>query len=111
MMSKMILEEIEMKKKGLPIFVELKRIRLTYRIYRYIDSKGRCVINSIKKNTGANLKTIYRHVRYLSKRRLITQDFGAEKKKDGGYFFIITTPALKIELKKIEVMIDDFLSN
>ena len=106
----MIIEEYEMKKKGLPIFVELKRIRVTYRIYKYIDSRGRCVINDIKKNTGANLKTIYRHVKYLSKRRLITQDFGAEKKKDSGYFFIITTPALKIELKKIKNILDNFES-
>ncbi len=107
----MIIEEYEMKKRELSIFVELKRIQLTYRIYKFVDSQGRCVIKDIKKNTGANLKTIYRHVRYLSKRRLITQDFGAEKKKDSGYFFIITTPALKIELKKIEDVIDNFLNN
>ncbi len=78
----MILEEYDMKKRELPIFIDLKRILLTYRIYKYIDSKGRCVINDIKKDTGANLKTIYRHIKYLNKRGLIKQDFSAEKKKD-----------------------------
>ena len=45
----MILEEIDIKKRELAIFIDLKRIRLTYRIYQYIDTKGKCVINDIKK--------------------------------------------------------------
>jgi len=104
----MIIEELDVKKRELPLFIDLKRCRLTYRIYKYIDMKGKCTINDIKNDTGANLKTIYRHIRYLSEKHFIDKDFSCEKKKDGAHFFVVTTPSLKSELNKIKKMAENF---
>lgn len=90
------------------IVINLKRCRITYRIYKYIDIKGKCTIIDIKNGTGANLKTVYRIIKYLFRKGLIYKDFTAEKKKDGAHFLILTTPILKVELNKIEKVVENF---
>lgn len=69
---------------------------------------GKCTVNDVKKDTGANLKTIYRHIKSLSEKQLIKKDSSCKKNDDGAHFFILTTPALKSELIRIKKMAENF---
>jgi predicted transcriptional regulator len=104
----LVLEEYDINESKLAIVTELKRILQTYRIYKYIDMKGKCVISEIVENTGAGLSTVYRHIKILNKKGLIEKDFSNERRKNRAHFCIIAKPELKLELNKIERMIDNF---
>ena len=104
----MIIEKNITESRELPLFADLKRCRLTYRIYKYIERMGKCIINDIRSNTGANLKTIYRNIEMLQNEGFIRKDFSSEMRKDGAHFFVIARPALKIELSKIKTIIERF---
>ena len=69
---------------------------------------GKCIINDIRSNTGANLKTIYRNIKMLQMKGFISKDFSNEMQKNGAHFLIIAKPTLKIELLKIKNVIERF---
>jgi DNA-binding MarR family transcriptional regulator len=105
----MVLKDLEIKGGELSIFINLKQFLTAYRIYACIDEMGKCTINEIQNKTGVNIKTVYRHIAYLSRKKFIEKDFFCEKKKSRAHFFILTTPRLKKELKSIKKMIENFI--
>ncbi|MFW9878836.1 MAG: winged helix-turn-helix transcriptional regulator [Candidatus Thorarchaeota archaeon] len=105
----MIIQEVEIKEKELPLLQGLKRNKVVYEIYKYVEKTQACTINEIQEYTGANLKTVYKHINRLYKKGLIGKDFTQKNQRDRSHFLILANSTLKNELKKIENILNDFI--
>ena len=108
----MIVEELKIKEKlkevELDIFTDLKRCYRVYKVYEFIVCIGECVVSMIEKIVDLKLKSIYRLIDKLDKRKLIRKDYTIEKRRNGARYAIVATLELSIEVKKIRNFIMHF---
>lgn len=108
----MIVEELKIKEKlkeaELDIFSDLKRCYRVYKAYEFIVCNGECVVSEIEKIVDLKLKSIYRLIDKLDKRKLIRKDYTIEKRRNGARYAIVATLELSIEVKKIRNFIMHF---
>ncbi len=108
----MIVEELKIKEKleeaELDISTDLKRCYRVYKVYEFIVCTGECGVSEIEKIVDLKLKSIYRLIDKLNKRKLIRKDFTIEKRKNNSRYTIVAMPELSLELKKIRNFIMHF---
>ena len=111
----MIVEELKIKEKleeaELDIFTDLKRCYRVYKVYEFIVCTGECVVSEVEKIVDLKLKSIYRLINKLDKRKLIRKDFTIEKRRNGARYIIVAMPELSIEVKKIRNFIMHFFND